>query len=106
MADLLSEANSAFAEVDERGYGEQFTHNGETYFGTWSPPDVATQMMTGNYQGRAHMQIGAHISQFAEVPNQRGGVVVRLKDKTQWEVQQIKPTTTHYVYDVIRVLAT
>lgn len=102
---MLAEVNESFAEIDAEGFGENFTHNGETYIGTWSPPDMATQMLTGNFQGRVHMRIAAHLSQFSEAPSQRSGRVVRLSDKTEWDVQQINPTSTHYVFDVIRVLA-
>lgn len=102
-ADFMAEAQSAFAEVDKRSYGEPFVFNGSTYRGTWSPPDITTQMLTGNYQGRLQMRIAAHVSQFDGPPEQRNTPLTRVNEQTEWDVKEINITSTHYVFTVFRI---
>jgi hypothetical protein len=100
---IIDEAESIIAEANTKGLGEQFTLNGKTYWGGWNTPDLQTQMLTGGFQGRTEMTIVAHRKQFASIPGQRDGKVLRVKDNTLWEIREVSVDShTHYTIHVIR----
>lgn len=96
------EISSAFRDIDE-AVAEPFTYAAGTFVGIFAANDLATQMLTGNYQSVSTLKLRAHKAQFPAPPAARSGELKRLKDNTGWAVLDIDPhDTTHYVFTIKR----
>lgn len=105
----MSEIDTAFEDVEKAmaplGTAVTFTVGGKNYAGVIGTSDLATQMLTGAYNGRSQLVIRATKPQFIAAPPQRGLVMVYGSDgsKEQWECKEMDPNQqSHYVFTLIR----
>lgn len=105
----VSETDDSFADVQEGmgliGAGVTLTMDGGVYSGIYGSPDLATQMLTGGYQGRSHLVIRSLKSQYSAPPPQTGAVLVTDSSgkDTQWQRKEVAiDDLAYYVLTLIR----
>lgn len=105
-----NEIDEAFEDVQTAmtaiGTTVTFQCDGAEYQGVIGTSDVATQMLTGGYQGRSQLVIRATKPQFNAMPAQRGQVIVfgaDGKSTTAWDRKQVdSDEPSHYVFTLIK----